>query len=153
MIVQEHSVTIDLPVEDVFAYVAEPTNEPDWHHDVVEVHVSSDGPLRLGTTVSWKVRFLGLKDYRIEVTAFEPDRLIEITTREGPVKPRLTHRFEPVQGSTRYTRRVEIQPQGLFWVLQPILRVMPSPNARWARNLKQVLEQGIADGGRERDRV
>lgn len=141
MIDQQHTVRIRRPVDDVFAFVAEPTNEPSWHHDVVDVHAGEPGPLRLGARLDWKVRFLGTKDYQVEVTGFEPNRFIEITTREGPVKPVLTHRFERDGGATRYTRRVRFETRGLFRVLEPIVHLMPSPNARWARNLKKVLEE------------
>lgn len=141
MIVHEHTVEIDRPVEEVFAYVADPTNEPNWHHDVREVHRPWEGPLHQGATLTWKIKLATLKDYLVEVTAFEPNRRIQITTREGPVKPVLTHRFEPSGNTTRYTRRVEIPPQGWFRILQPLLKVMPNPpNTRWARNLKRILE-------------
>ncbi len=140
MIDQKHTVVIDRPVDEVFAYVADPTNEPKWHLDVLEVQGTTDGPLRLGITLNWKVKFLGLKNYRVEATAFEPNRFIEITARDGPVLPTVTHGFEPSGTGTRYTRRVRFQPTGIFRVLEPMLHVMPSPNARWARNLKEILE-------------
>ncbi|MBW3663738.1 MAG: SRPBCC family protein [Actinobacteria bacterium] len=141
MIDQQHTVRIGRTVDDVFAFVAEPTNEPSWHHDVVDVHTAQSGPLRLGARLDWKVKFLGTKDYQVEVTGFEPNHLIEITTLEGPVKPVVTHLFERDGDATRYTRRVRFKPKGLFRVLEPVLHLMPSPNARWARNLKKVLEE------------
>ena len=141
MIVGESTVTINRAVKDVFAYVSEPKNEPTWHNDVIEVRTTSDGLLELGTRLEWTVRFAGTEDYTIEVTDLEPNRLLRLTTKEGRGHPILTHRFEPVEDGTRYTRRVEIQPEGLFRVLQPIMRLQaPRRNARWAQNLKHVLE-------------
>ena len=141
MIVGESTVTINRPVEAVFAYVSEAKNEPTWHHDVIEVRTTSDGPVEVGTRLAWRVRFAGLEEYTIEITDLEPNRLLRLTTREGRGHPILTHRFEPVEDGTRYTRRVEIQPEGLFRVLQPIMRLQaPRRNARRAQNLKHVLE-------------
>jgi uncharacterized protein YndB with AHSA1/START domain len=150
MIVGESTVTINRPVEDVFGYVSEPKNEPTWHNDVVEVRTTSEGPVELGARLGWTVRFAGLEDYTIEVTELEPNRLLRITTREGRGHPTLTHRFEPVDDGTRYTRRVEIQPEGLFRVLQPVMRLQaPRRNARWAQNLKQVLEANVHAQGQQ----
>lgn len=142
MIVSESSVVIDRPVPDVFAFVADPMNEPRWHHDVAEVVSSTDETLRLGTRLVWDLEFMGREEYTVEVTDLEPDRRIELTTRTGRGRPKLTHRFEPNDDATRYTRRVEIQPEGVFRVLQPMMRRMaPRRNARWANNLKDLLER------------
>lgn len=142
MIDQSHTVTIDRPVGEVFDFVAEPSNEPTWHFDVREVVRPKRGPIALGTTYEWVVRFLGTKTYIGEVTAFEPNRVIEMTTREGPVLPQLTHTFQTEGDRTIYTRRVRFDTRGLFKVMEPLIKRMPSPNARWAENLKLVLEGG-----------
>lgn len=142
MIDQSHTVTIDRPVGDVFDFVAEPSNEPKWHFDVREVVRPKQGPIARGTTYEWVVRFLGTKTYVGEVTAFEPNRFIEMTTREGPVLPQLTHTFQVEGDRTIYTRRVRFETSGLFKVMEPLIKRMPSPNARWAENLKLVLEGG-----------
>jgi uncharacterized protein YndB with AHSA1/START domain len=36
--------TIDRPVEEVFAFVSDPTNDPQWHETVLEVTPISEGP-------------------------------------------------------------------------------------------------------------
>ena len=142
MIDQSHTVTIDRPVGEVFDFVAEPSNEPKWHFDVREVVRPKQGPIALGTTYEWIVRFLGMKKYVGQVTAFEPNRIIEMTTLEGPVLPQLTHAFQAEGDHTTYTRRIRFETKGLFKVLEPLIKRMPSPNARWAENLKLVLEGG-----------
>jgi ligand-binding SRPBCC domain-containing protein len=49
----------------------------------------------------------------LEVTAFEPDRLLVEEQREGPFRRwRVSHTFEPVDGDTRLTGLVEFQPPG-----------------------------------------
>lgn len=142
MIDQSHTVTIDRPVDEVFDFVAEPSNEPKWHLDVREVVRPQRGPITLGATFEWVVRFLGTKRYVGEVTALEPDRFIEMTTYEGPVLPKLTHTFQSDGNQTIYTRRIRFETRGLFKVMEPLIKRMPSPNARWAENLKLVLEGG-----------
>jgi uncharacterized protein YndB with AHSA1/START domain len=142
MIDMTHTVTIDRPVDEVFDFVAEPSNEPKWHFDVKEVVRPTQGPLALNTTYEWVVRFLGTKTYVGEVTAFEPNRFIEMTTREGPVLPKLTHTFQAAGDRTIYTRRVRFETRGLFKVMEPLIKRIPSPNTPGGRNLKLLLEGG-----------
>ena len=45
MIKVEHSVVINRPVADVFAYACDPANEPKWQDGVMEAGISSGGGL------------------------------------------------------------------------------------------------------------
>lgn len=140
MIDETHTVTINRPVKEVFDFVANPSNEPDWHFDVREVLRAKDGAYELGETFKWVIKFGGSKTYTVEITALEPNRLIEITTREGAVLPVLTHTFQPDGDGTRYTRRVRFETKGLLRVMAPLMKRMNNPNTRWAENLKELLE-------------
>jgi uncharacterized protein YndB with AHSA1/START domain len=140
MIDETHTVKISRPVNEVFDFVADPSNETDWHFDVKEVLRTKDGPYELGETLEWVVKFGGSKIYSIEVTALEPNRFIEITTREGPVMPILTHTFQKNGDGTRYTRRVRFETKGLLRVLAPVMARVNNPNRRWAENLRELLE-------------
>jgi len=143
MIDVTHTVTIDRPVSEVFGFVAESSNEPRWDVDVQEVVRPAQGPLSAGTTYEWVLKFLGTKRIVGEVTAFEPHRLIELTTREGEILPKITHTFEADGDRTIYTRRIGFETSGLLKLLEPLLKLMPKdPNARTAENLKLVLEGG-----------
>ena len=51
------SIHIDRPVETVFAYITDVTNDPAWHTDVLEAQKTSDGPIGVGTL--WHTRFKG----------------------------------------------------------------------------------------------
>jgi uncharacterized protein YndB with AHSA1/START domain len=41
---------IDRPAEEVFAFVSDPTHDPQWHATVLEVTPTSERPLRGGST-------------------------------------------------------------------------------------------------------
>ena len=146
MITATHSVEIDRPAADVFAYVSDQRNEPKWHLDVLDVEPKT--PIELGSMVSWKVKFMGESQYVSEVTEFDAPNLIRIEAREGPIKPTLTHRFQQDNGSTRYTRTVSIPEEGLFRVVGPIMKVTGAAhrrNAGFAENLKGLLEDPTPD--------
>jgi uncharacterized protein YndB with AHSA1/START domain len=137
------SVTINRPVEEVFAYVTDTANDPAWHTDVLEARKTSEGPIGMGTT--WHSRFkpsMGISEGDMEVVAFEPNRMEVMRGDVGPMHPTLTYLFEPADGGTRFTRRVQIRISGVMRVMEPLMRFMtPKGNARFLANLKQVLER------------
>ena len=55
-------------------------------------------------------------------------------THEGPVLPHLTHTLRAEGDHTVYTRRIRFETRGLFKVIEPLIKRMPNPNARWAEN-------------------
>ena len=105
-----------------------------------EVLRPKDGVYELGETFQWVIEFGGSKTYSVEITALEPNRLIEITTRESAVLPVLTHTFQPDGEGTRYTRRVRFETKGWLRVMAPLMVSMNNPNTKWAENLKELLE-------------
>jgi len=76
-----HTVTIDQDGSQVFDFVVDQANEPKWHTDVLRA--SPAAPQRAGATVTWLVRFMGENQYVGEVTTFEPNQRVLLTTRSG----------------------------------------------------------------------
>jgi len=63
---------IDRPVADVFAFLAEGTNDPKFSPRVIEIHKEPDGPSGLGTIFVSRVKDAGMTtDRRFELTVFE----------------------------------------------------------------------------------
>lgn len=145
MIKSSHTVDIDRPSAEVFAFVADQRNEAKWHTDVLDAEPK--GPIELGSTVTWTVKFMGESQYVCEVTKFDAPNAIRLETREGPLKPTLTHSFESRNGTTRYTRTVRIPMEGFFRLVGPIMKVTGAAakrNARFAENLKGLLESSTS---------
>ncbi len=137
MISASHTVDIDRPANEVFDFVADQRNEAQWHTDVLDAEPK--GPIELGSTVTWLVKFMGENQYVSEVTEFDAPHLIQLNAREGPLKPTLTHRFVSKNETTRYTRSVSIPTEGLFRFVAPIMKVTGAAsrrNAQFAENLK-----------------
>ena len=145
MITATHTVEIDRPVTEVFDFVSDQRNEPKWHTDVLEPE--PEAPIKLGSTITWKVKFMGVSQYISEVTAFDPPKFIRIEAREGTLKPTLTHSFEEQNGSAIYTRSVSIPTEGIFRLVGAIMAVTGAAkrrNAGFAENLKVILESSAA---------
>jgi uncharacterized protein YndB with AHSA1/START domain len=144
----ENTAIIERPIGDVWAFASDARNEPRWHTDILEVRSASGpdgGPYtiwRLGDTLLVTVQFMGRNDYEVEVTGLEEGRRLELTTRTGPMRPTATYHFEPEDGSTRFTRTVEMPFRGPMRLMAPLIRRnLKKRNARFVDNLKSLLEK------------
>ena len=98
-----HSVTINRPASEVFAFVADGENEPRWRPGVLDIQrVSGQG---VGAVYRQGVRGPGGRRIAadFEVTAYEPDRRTAFRTIAGPVRPIGEFRFQESGGATTLT--------------------------------------------------
>ena len=66
------SAVIDRPIDDVFAFLADGTNDPKFSPRVQQIQKTTDGPIGLGTVFESKVKDAGMTtSRRFELTAFE----------------------------------------------------------------------------------
>jgi hypothetical protein len=67
------SAVIDKPIDQVFAFLAEGTNDPKFSPRVQEIRKTPDGPSGVGTIFESTVKDAGMKSSRkFEITVFEP---------------------------------------------------------------------------------
>jgi hypothetical protein len=65
------TAVIDRPIEEVFAFLAEGTNDPAFSPRVLEIRKEPDGPSALGTIFVSRAKDAGMTtDRRFELTAF-----------------------------------------------------------------------------------
>jgi hypothetical protein len=66
------SVVIDRPIDEVFAFLADGTNDPKFSPRVQEMRKAADGPVAVGTVFESKVKDAGMTTSRkFELTAVE----------------------------------------------------------------------------------
>ena len=144
MISAEASVEIARPVADVFRFVADPANEPAWHTDVISGRLEPAGEPGAGKVLHGRFKAFGrTADAVADVTTFEPDRRIVYAFRAATfgLRPTLTYSFERVDAGTRFTRRVDAEPFGVFRILAPIMGgQIAKRSAGFVQNLKRRLE-------------
>ena len=142
MFTVEDSVSIDRPVEAVFAFIADPTTYPRWRGDVVAVEPLTPSPLRRGSTfVQIIASFLGRQRFTFEVIGYEPSRQLELRATSGPVRPTVTYRVEPAEHGTRLTARIDVHTGGALRLLEPLMSGgVKKRNSQDLPKLKQVLE-------------
>jgi len=108
-----HSVTINRPAADVFAFLADGENERRWRSGVLDLQrVSGQGA---GTVYRQGIRGPGGRriaaDYRI--TAYEPNSLLAFETIAGPVRPSGQFRLQETGGATTLTMSLQAELAGI----------------------------------------
>ena len=113
-------VTIGRPVEVVFDFVADQTNEPRYNPDMVRAEKDTDGPIGKGTRFRSAARSGGrTTEMVIEVTDYDRPHRIGSTTTMKELDVDYTLRFEPVPEGTRMSWSAELHPKGAFRLLGP----------------------------------
>lgn len=144
-ITYEHSVRIERPVEDVYAYVMDVSNAPAWMPWVDEVAIDNDvepDGIAVGQRRRLKQTDFGIQSETvIEAVAVDPARYVEFKTVRGPVDFSGTYRFEDEGGATTLTRSYRVELDGIRSLLESF--VEKRMLARWdadMERLKAVLE-------------
>jgi hypothetical protein len=66
------SAVVDRPIDEVFAFLADGTNDPKFSARVQEIRKTTDGPVGVGTVFESTVKDAGMKSSRkFELTEFE----------------------------------------------------------------------------------
>jgi uncharacterized protein YndB with AHSA1/START domain len=80
----QNTVTIQRPVEDVFAFLADFENVPRWNKAILRTRKTSPGPVEVGTTYRQVRTVPSTSEEGFEVTGFEPPRRLEVHGDIGP---------------------------------------------------------------------
>lgn len=137
----ERSITINRPVGDVFAFVADGTNARQWRPGVLDVEriggEGLEGTYRQGVKGPGGRRIAA--DY--EVYDAEPNKRIAFRAIAGPVRPTGEYRFDEEADGTRLTFSLATQLGGLKGLLMG-RAVQASMDGEMAAldNLKRILE-------------
>ena len=148
----QHSVDIARPIEDVFDFLANGTNNPRWQNRVTMTTQVGD-TLGVGTAFRQSMRHpLGFSvpaNYRI--TAFErPRLLVTKVTSGGPIRPAGTYELTGnAAGGTTVRCTIDARAAGAARIATPVLallRPLFAWEASWLDNARDVL-QGVSAAG------
>jgi uncharacterized protein YndB with AHSA1/START domain len=138
------STSIARPSTEVFAFVADARNEPRWHTDALAVTRTDDGPLGAGSRFAATMKpYRGVSEGVMTISAYEPPRRVVFEAEMGPTRATITMAVEPEGAGSTVTRRIQMQPTGLFRVMAPLMVPMFRKQvAGHLASLKRVLETG-----------
>lgn len=118
-------VHIDRPPEEVFAYLSNFENNPQWQSGMVSAVWTSDGPLAVGSTYDQVAKFLGRKiESSFEVLEYESGRMVKATSTGGSFPITFTRRVEPSESGARVTAIITGEASGFFKIAEPMLQRM-----------------------------
>jgi len=122
MIKVEKSIIIHRPIEEVFAYLSDFRNIPQWQSGVVEVQQTPESPVGRGTRGTFVRTFLGRKiEMTVEVVEYEPNTKHTFKSTSGPMPTTVSRIFEPTAEGTKVTMAIEMQAGGFFALAEPLV--------------------------------
>ncbi len=141
MIKYEKTVTINCPVDLVFALITDAKKLRSWQASLVENELLTDGPLHAGTRFREKRR-MGSRETAIEgeVTDFVLNERFATRTLTSP-KVTVSYTFEPVNNGSQVTYRFTMVAKGFMRLLEPFFlgSIKRDAEADFV-NLKRILE-------------
>jgi uncharacterized protein YndB with AHSA1/START domain len=135
-------IVVDRPIGEVFAFVTDPRNDPQWWRGVREVRIVTSGD-PVGTEYEQVTHLFGQRFVaRIGLTEHDPPHRAVLTAVRSAVPFTATYSFEPVDaGRTRFRMTATVAVAGAYRLLGPVfLPLLRHRTRSYFRVLKHVLE-------------
>jgi Polyketide cyclase / dehydrase and lipid transport len=139
----ENSVVIGQPMEQVFEFVTNPRNNAKWQTDILELELTSENHLGLGTAYRCRNRFMG-KYIESEgvITVFVPGKACSIRITTGVFSGECSMLFEAVSGGTKFTASGDIDTRYFKLLKMIVKRKINQQIKRDMLKLRYILENG-----------
>jgi uncharacterized protein YndB with AHSA1/START domain len=148
-----NTVTIDRPVDEVFAFLTHFENLPRWNYAISETRKTSLGPVGVGARYEQTRAIPTQHVETFEVTAFEPYQTVAIRGTFSGFPGRFTYELESMGKLTRLVNTVDLETSSLVSIVAPLMTSrIGAAVAENLDELKHVLESPLS-GGRQIDAV
>ncbi len=140
------STVISMPVQEVFEYVANFENAPQWQAGVVKSHKATDGKIRVGTRFDEEVRIVAWKAKTVcMITGLDAGKSFTFALTSGPVDCQGTFTFEHTAVGTLVSIRATAEMKGIWKLLTPLFSMDAKGGARKELvRMKKALESRAA---------
>lgn len=138
----EASILINKPVNDVFAFLLDGTNNPRWRPAVIDIQKMQGKPEGVGAVYKQGLKGPGGRriDGDYEITEARPNELIKFQVIAGPARPQGTYAFKAEGNSTQLTFTLHFEPKGLGRLMDPMITNTMKEEVATLSNLKSTLE-------------
>ena len=140
----EATTTIDRPIDEVFAFVADGENDPKFSPRVLEIRKTTDGPPGRGTVFKSKVKDAGVKTEReFQLTEFEQPTKIRWAERSKNLVTAAQGGYDlaPAGSGTKLTVFNDLEGHGFGKLIQPLaLRAARKDAPAFAARIKAAVE-------------
>ena len=143
----KHSIEINRPAEEVFAYLDQVDRHNEWQGQLVSTTIETDGPMRVGTRVVERRNVPGgARDFPFEITEHDPPRKVSFRGTAGLIRPVGTYTVDPIgESSSRMNSELDLKGHGIGKLFAPLAlrqaaKQMPVDHEKF----KELLESGVA---------
>jgi ribosome-associated toxin RatA of RatAB toxin-antitoxin module len=138
----EIRTVINSPAEEVFAFLENFDQYPDWNGSLSLARKTSEGPLALGSTAALVGKLLGRRfETSVEVTEYETNHRFATKTTSGPFYLEVGYKLESLDETTTVTTVVRGESKGFFKLAEPVtIRVTKKQFETDAESLKALVE-------------
>ena len=124
--------------EQVYEFVADPSNDVKWRTRVTESGLTSDPPLSVGSEGYARVGKTVI-DWR--VVDIEPGSSVDWHLLNGPIRGSGGYRLESLGANTRFTLVADVEPKGVYRLMGPLFGwIGRKANQADVDKLKKLLE-------------
>jgi carbon monoxide dehydrogenase subunit G len=143
----EREFEVARPVQEVFSYLADVTNEANWNPWAKWVRKIGEGPIGRGSL--FRGSYQGFGELDQDLSEYEPPRRVTYhSVPKGMDEARMSFELEATGGSTRVRIVGVARPAGLLKLMEPMMSLRMKPHLRdVAAGIKRELE-GVADPSR-----
>ena len=142
-----HSIEINRPAEEVFAYLDQVDRHNEWQGQLVSTTIETDGPMRVGTRVVERRNVPGgARDFPYEITEHAPPRKASFRGTAGLIRPVGTYTVDPIgESSSRMDSELDLEGHGIGKLFAPLaLRQAAKQVPLDHEKFKELLESGVA---------
>ncbi len=137
----ENKIVIERPIQEVFAFILNGTNNKLWRPGVLDVERVSALPDGKGAKFRQGLKGPGGRiDADYEIVKCDTPTLIEFQVTAGPARPTGTYVLQPQGTSTAVTFILDYQPKGLAKLMDGMIAGQMKSEVGMLSNLKQYLE-------------
>jgi len=138
----EREIVINRPVDEVFDFLADGRNEPQYNPHMLRAEQTSTGHIGRGTQFRTEVTTRGRSMEMVyEITAYERPQRLAGRTIKGPIDVQSTETFDSVPGGTHFRWVMELESRGIFKLMSPLVARMMGRNLdTLLANIKRLLE-------------
>ena len=102
MFTRKVSVRISRPLDEVFRYVADARNRPQWDESVDSEELTSPEPIGVGSTIHTRMRSMGREyEYTWKIVEHDPPTRMAVDSTSGPFPTTLVFEFTGEDGANR----------------------------------------------------
>ena len=142
----KHTIEINRPAEEVFAYLDQVDRHNEWQSQLVSTTVETGGPTRVGTrVVERRIVPGGARDFPYEITEHDPPRKASFRGTAGLIRPAGTYTVHPIgESSSGMSSELDLKGHGigkLFAILarRQAAKQVPVDHEKF----KELLENGV----------